>query len=146
MSLEIMASNLDETDADPPQADAHATPPDDTDALMAIDQMGLEPLSDESGEYRPAIDVVSITEYFTEGIEFIRKRQWDNAIEQFRSGLELDTLREHVQCAIAMTNLGFCHDKLEEYDKAIEAYKQAIEIDPQCDQAHAGLACVYMDL
>ena len=83
MNLEIMASNLDETDADPPPADAPATPPDDTDALMAIDQMGLEPLSDESGEHRPAIDVGSITEHFTQGIEFIRKREWDNAIEQF---------------------------------------------------------------
>jgi len=120
--------------------------PDDTDALFAIDALRLGPLAEETGEFHPPLDVPTITDCYARGIECIRRREWDSAVGYIRQGLDLDPIRRHSQTVIALANMGFCHDKLEEYDESVAAYTQAIELDPQSEQAFAGLACVYMDL
>ena len=60
--------------------------------------------------------------------------------------MKLDPLKQHEHAARALTNLGFCLDKLESHSEALEAYTQAIELDPDSESTYTGLACVCMDL
>ena len=110
--------------------------------------------------------------YLNLGVVYSKKREYDNAIENYKKIIELnpkndtaygrigvmyglkedygnaiDNLKKAIelnpQNSIAYDNLGVVYSKKEEYDKAIENCKKAIELNPQYGNAYGNLGAIY---
>jgi tetratricopeptide (TPR) repeat protein len=74
---------------------------------------------------------------------FIDKKEYKKALPYLEIAIKTDIL---LLKARACFNIGFCHDKLKTYSKAIEAYTQVIYIFPGYAIAHCNLGFAYDQL
>ena len=74
---------------------------------------------------------------------FIDKKEYKKALLYLEIAIKTDI---SLLKARAYFNIGFCHDKLKTYSKAIEAYKQTIHIYPEYAIAYCNLGFAYDQL
>jgi len=74
---------------------------------------------------------------------FIDKKEYEKALPYLEIAIKTDISSLKAR---AYFNIGFCHDKLKTYSKAIEAYKQVIYIYPDYAIAHCNLGFAYDQL
>src|SRR5262249_25905964 len=66
--------------------------------------------------------------FLDRGYDFMKKKEYDNAILQFNEAIRVDA-----KCARAFRNRGLVYAERAEYDKAIADFTEAIRIDPKSD-------------
>ncbi len=74
---------------------------------------------------------------------FIDKKEYKKALPYLEIAIKTDISSLKAR---AYFNIGFCHDKLKTYSKAIEAYKETIRIYPDYAIAHCNLGFAYDQL
>ena len=79
--------------------------------------------------------------YCSQGFEFIRQNNNDEAKYNFEKALKIDP-----NLVDAYFGLGLVYESSQQYEKAIENYMRAIEIDPEYIQGYLGLGFDYVFL
>lgn len=74
-------------------------------------------------------------EHFDKGVQFMLKKQNDDAVKEFEESLKFNP-----KSAPAYNNLGFSYMDKGDLDKAIDSQKKALENDPELANAYYGLA------
>jgi tetratricopeptide (TPR) repeat protein len=72
------------------------------------------------------MNLINIDILHIRGKAYIFFDDYEKAIGDYNRVIQL-----HPDFVIAICNLGYCHDKVEEHDKAIEYYNRAIRINPE---------------
>jgi tetratricopeptide (TPR) repeat protein len=80
----------------------------------------------------------SATYYNCKGIGFVRKGDFDNAIECFNKSIELDN-----QNPYPYLNLGIVYKRKKDYDNAIENLQKALELNPDLQEAYTNFIVIY---
>jgi tetratricopeptide (TPR) repeat protein len=80
----------------------------------------------------------AVTEHFKKGLEAYYGRRFTIALEEFRKSIELNPLD-----AASYSNIGYIYYDMGNLSDAYAYQKKAIEIDPNCANAHYGLAMIY---
>jgi tetratricopeptide (TPR) repeat protein len=68
---------------------------------------------------------VAVSEFFDKGVEFLDKKMYAEAIDEFNKGLELDP-----EQVVLVARIGDTYLKMEKYEEALASYERAIELDP----------------
>jgi tetratricopeptide (TPR) repeat protein len=80
----------------------------------------------------------SADEHLDMGIDYLDQGQFDQAITEFQTAIQLDP-----DGAKAHYNLGLAYQKQDKLDEAAAAYQEAIQLDPDLDEVHNNLGLVY---
>lgn len=80
----------------------------------------------------------SATYYNCQGIGYVRKKDFENAIECFNKAIELDS-----QNPYPYLNLGIVYKRKKDYDLAIKNLQKAIELDPDLQEAYTNFIDIY---
>lgn len=75
--------------------------------------------------------------YYLQGVEFYKARQYVEAIQSFERSIAI------LPMSPAYNDLGNCHLRLEQYSEAIAAYKEAIRLKPDNSVAYFNLGTAY---
>ena len=78
--------------------------------------------------------------YIFEGIAHSNKKRWDEAIDEYNKGIEINPKYPE-----AYNTRGAAYDDKGEYDKAISDYTKAIEINPSFADAYQNRGIAYDD-
>jgi tetratricopeptide (TPR) repeat protein len=81
---------------------------------------------------------VSAEDYMDRGYEYLQKKQYDKAIEDFTEAIRLDP-----KLADAYLNRGVAFEKKKEYDKAIKDYTEVIRLSPKDGDAYFNRGVAY---
>lgn len=77
--------------------------------------------------------------YVCLGSVFNVKEEYDKAVEEFLSALDIDPMSDE-----ACRGLAFAYANLEMFDEAEEFYKRSIDLKPECWSGHNDLGSMYM--
>lgn len=86
-------------------------------------------------------DTNSHVYYNNLGLEYYRKKDYENAILFFKKSIDQDN--NYVE---AINNLGFVYYKNSDYENALKYVQKAIELDPERKTAYLNLADIYFEL
>jgi tetratricopeptide (TPR) repeat protein len=82
----------------------------------------------------------SADEHLDMGIDYLDQGQFDQAIAEFQTAIQLDP-----GDAGAHYNLGLAYQKQDKLDEAAAAYQEAIQLDPDMAEVHNNLGLIYDD-
>ena len=78
-------------------------------------------------------------QYYSEGIDYVKKENWAKAAESFKK-----TVKEDPSFTYAWDNLGVNLRRLNKFSEAIAAYETSLEIDPYGRMPLQNIAVVYI--
>jgi tetratricopeptide (TPR) repeat protein len=119
-------------------------------ADLEFDQLIRENQLEESDVAAPGLEVLpplessGMNEWYTYGVDHIRRRKWHVASEAFERALSADVGRNAVRSARAMACLGYALMKSGRAQESIAQYRGAIDIVPDMAGAHTGLAAAML--